>query len=404
MRSRLTPLALSFLCLLIPLSLIFSAGPTVPSQDTAVEANGSPTYEQQVLEIVNQERWSNGQRPPLKGVDLLDNAAETHSSNMAMRNFFAHCDFDTHSQPGDRMQDAGYNPNSWGENIAAGYGTPAQVMGGWMGSTGHRNNILSTSFREIGIGYYYQANDQDNIRTNEDGSCNASSNDDGPFHRYWTQNFGRRDNVMPVVINREAYETTTREVDLYMYGDGWAESMRFRNEGGSWSSWQAYAENTTWTLSSGNGQKTVEAEISSGANGSGTVRTASDTIMLNEEFTGPELSASPHALSFVGNSADNPTIMTTTLTISNVGDELLTWSLSEGPDVAWLAASPTNGSLNAGAATAVNVTVDFTGLSLGVYDTDLIIDAGSAANSPQTVSVQLLFTDQPPLYLPAILK
>lgn len=45
-----------------------------------------------------------------------------------------------------------------GENIAAGYGTPAEVVAGWMASTsGHRENILSSTFTRVGLGCLYQA-------------------------------------------------------------------------------------------------------------------------------------------------------------------------------------------------------------------------------------------------------
>jgi uncharacterized protein YkwD len=43
-----------------------------------------------------------------------------------------------------------------GENIAWGtgsLGTPRQTMSGWLHSTGHRANILTAAFAELGIGY-----------------------------------------------------------------------------------------------------------------------------------------------------------------------------------------------------------------------------------------------------------
>jgi uncharacterized protein YkwD len=43
-----------------------------------------------------------------------------------------------------------------GENIAWGtgsYGTPRQIMSAWLHSSGHRENILTPKFTEIGIGY-----------------------------------------------------------------------------------------------------------------------------------------------------------------------------------------------------------------------------------------------------------
>ena len=45
---------------------------------------------------------------------------------------------------------------SIGENILWGtgsYGTPREAMNGWLHSTGHREDILTPSFRELGIGY-----------------------------------------------------------------------------------------------------------------------------------------------------------------------------------------------------------------------------------------------------------
>lgn len=40
-----------------------------------------------------------------------------------------------------------------GENIAAGQRTPAAVVEAWMNSKGHRENILNSRFKEIGIAY-----------------------------------------------------------------------------------------------------------------------------------------------------------------------------------------------------------------------------------------------------------
>lgn len=238
----------------------------------------TPTFEDQVMELVNQQRWSNGQLYPLKRCDLLDNSAETHSGNMATRNFFAHCDVDTKTLPWDRMTAAGYTPwSAAAENIAAGYTTPAAVMTGWMNSSGHRANILSTTVRELGIGYVYQSGDQSNVRNDANGDCNADGTTGGPYGHYWTQNFGKRSTVYPVVINREAFQTTESTVQLYLFGSGWATEMRFRNDSGSWSAWQPYATDVSWVLSGGNGSRMVNAEIRNG----GTTYGASDVIWLN---------------------------------------------------------------------------------------------------------------------------
>jgi uncharacterized protein YkwD len=264
-----------------PRPLAFIPAQPLPWDLEARAMNGTPSFEQQVAEIVNQERWSNGQLPPLKQVEELDNSSGLHSANMAQRDFFAHCDPDTGTSADDRMLAAGYSLSSWGENIAAGYSTPAAVMTAWMGSSGHRANILSSGYREIGVGYELQSGDLATVRLDDNGDCTPDNLNNGPYFNYWTQNFGRRTNVYPVVIDREAYETTTTSVDLYVYGEGWAVDMRFSNDGSSWSSWEPYVADKAWTLSSGNGTKTVYAEIRNG----GTVYQQSDTIVLSATCT-----------------------------------------------------------------------------------------------------------------------
>lgn len=241
----------------------------------APKATDVMTYEDRLAELVNEERWSNGQLAPLKRENLLDSVSETHSNNMADRDFFMHCDPDTLATPWDRMTAGGYYWSSAAENIAAGQTSPESVMATWMASGGHRANILSTANREVGHGHRQQAGDVGNIRQTTTGSCTPNLFNQGPWVHYWTQVFGSRSTVYPVVINREAHITESRDVDLYVY-DSFAE-MRFRNEAGAWSEWETFANDASWQLSSGNGTKTVHAEMRTG----GTVRSASDTIILN---------------------------------------------------------------------------------------------------------------------------
>jgi uncharacterized protein YkwD len=65
-----------------------------------------------------------------------------------------------------------------GENIAWGtgsYGTPRQIMDAWLHSSGHRENILTAAFTELGIGYLSNQAFQ--------GASGAS---------LWSQEFGTR--------------------------------------------------------------------------------------------------------------------------------------------------------------------------------------------------------------------
>jgi uncharacterized protein YkwD len=56
------------------------------------------------------------------------------------------------------MKSFGISYSSAGENIAKGQRTPQEVMNAWMNSSGHRANILSSSFTQIGVGYDSRAN------------------------------------------------------------------------------------------------------------------------------------------------------------------------------------------------------------------------------------------------------
>lgn len=253
------------------------AGPglTLKSAPTA-------TFEERVVELVNQERWDAGQLPPLKQVAALDASSETHSFNMADRDFFAHCDLDTKTLPSQRAQNAGYTAPV-AENIAAGYATPEDVMAAWMASQGHKGNILSGA-REIGVGYILQGDDQATVRQDFNGDCDGDDVVDGipesghgPYFRYWTQNFGARSGVYPLVIEREAHATGSTTVDLYLYGEGWAQEMRFSDDGCTWSAWEPYQTDTVWTLPAGGGTRTVRAQLRNGS----TVLESRDSIVVD---------------------------------------------------------------------------------------------------------------------------
>ncbi|MBK8932249.1 MAG: hypothetical protein IPM76_08015 [Chloroflexi bacterium] len=75
------------------------------------------------------------------------------------------------------------------------------------------------------------------------------------------------------------------------------------------------------------------------------------------------------------------------LVIQNTGGELLTWTLTEEPTAGWLTAVSTTGTIDSEAETAVFITVSRLGLVPGVYTTTLRVDAGSADNSPQSITV-----------------
>jgi len=146
----------------LPVLQSASAGPGLQTQEQRSRA-------EEVVRLVNLERARAGCAALTIDLDLVE-AAQLHSADMADRNYFDH----TGSDGSDfvaRARAAGYVGAPGGENIAAGYPTPADVLDGWMDSTGHRANILACDYTTIGVGYAF----------------NTAST----FDHYWTQVFGR---------------------------------------------------------------------------------------------------------------------------------------------------------------------------------------------------------------------
>ena len=71
---------------------------------------------------------------------------------MKDNNYFSHTS-PTYGSPFQMMKSFGISYKTAGENIAKGYKTPGAVVNGWMNSSGHRANILNSSFTRIGVGY-----------------------------------------------------------------------------------------------------------------------------------------------------------------------------------------------------------------------------------------------------------
>ena len=115
------------------------------------------TVAEATLCLLNGERADRG-LAALRLNDRLQRAALGHGNDMVDHQYFAHAGRDG-SQPADRIRATGYlsGGGAWriGENLAWGTGelaTPKAIMAAWMGSTGHRANILQPAYREIGFG------------------------------------------------------------------------------------------------------------------------------------------------------------------------------------------------------------------------------------------------------------
>ena len=132
---------------------VAAAAPTASADTRTVTAVDS--LEAQVLAQLNAIRRKHG-LVPLKISRPLTAAADAHSTAMGTHGFFAHDSRDG-SEFWKRLKrfygPAGYSQWSVGENLlwSSGRLDAAEALRLWMNSPGHRKNILTARWREIGL-------------------------------------------------------------------------------------------------------------------------------------------------------------------------------------------------------------------------------------------------------------
>ncbi|HPD02076.1 MAG TPA: CAP domain-containing protein [Eubacteriales bacterium] len=113
---------------------------------------GAPlkSLEDEVVRLVNIERSRNG-LGPLKNNWQAARVARIKSQDMINNRYFSHTS-PAYGSPFKMMESFGLRFSSAGENIAYGQRTAQEVMNSWMNSAGHRANILSKNYTDIGVG------------------------------------------------------------------------------------------------------------------------------------------------------------------------------------------------------------------------------------------------------------
>ena len=109
------------------------------------------SYEQQVLNLVNKERRSQG----LSALSLSSEAQQ--AARVRAKEIVSSF---SHTRPNGTscftvLNEIGAKYTSAGENIAKGQKTPEQVVEAWMNSPSHRANILSSKYTKLGVGCYF---------------------------------------------------------------------------------------------------------------------------------------------------------------------------------------------------------------------------------------------------------
>lgn len=104
---------------------------------------------QQLLLLTNQKREENG-LGDLTMNDNLSAAAANKAADMFSKDYWAHNAPDGIT-PWVFIKGAGYNYIYAGENLARGFNTAPDVINAWMSSPGHRKNMLSSNYQNVGF-------------------------------------------------------------------------------------------------------------------------------------------------------------------------------------------------------------------------------------------------------------
>ena len=223
---------------------------------------------------------------PLYGFSsLLAAAAQRHADDLATNGLNAdgtHLGSDG-STSRERIAEAGYAAWTWsggqsiaGENVWS--GGIDEGMAFFLGDAAHRKNLLSTAYREIGIG--------------------AAT--DAAGHSYYVLDFGARPNVLPIFINDGAVSTDSRQIAIRLTNEearpggegavfmGQAIEIRLSNqpvfEDRPWQPWQPLVQ---WTLPDALGEQAVYVQLRDAA---GRTAASTDTVFVG---AGTPATASP---------------------------------------------------------------------------------------------------------------
>lgn len=105
--------------------------------------------EKEVFDLINKQRTNNGLAALKIDTEAL-NVARIKAKDMIDNNYFSH-NSPTYGSPFDMLKSFKITYKTAGENIAGNSSNSAAVTA-WMNSSGHKANILNSSFNYTGIG------------------------------------------------------------------------------------------------------------------------------------------------------------------------------------------------------------------------------------------------------------
>ncbi len=131
-----------------------SSGGTTGSENSSSNNSGTTTAgltsdELEVFNLINEQRTQNG-LAALKIDTEVQNVARIKAQDMVNNNYFSHTS-PKYGSPFDMLKSFKVSYKTAGENIAGNSSNSAAVTA-WMNSSGHKANILNSSFNYTGIG------------------------------------------------------------------------------------------------------------------------------------------------------------------------------------------------------------------------------------------------------------
>ena len=131
----------------IVLLIIFTVFVTMFANEQSAQAYSKKEWD--VIKYTNQYRMEKGRSPLMLcfGMQKLSNIRKKEVAQ-----------YYSHTRPSGEncfsiIGKVSFYPTALGENIASGFKDSQKVVKAWIGSKGHRKNILNRSFTHIGAGY-----------------------------------------------------------------------------------------------------------------------------------------------------------------------------------------------------------------------------------------------------------
>jgi len=123
-----------------------------PVESACLTPQNSLDLTDQVLRLINIERFDIGAVVP---ETKLTSIAAQYACTMVDERFFGHTEPKTDQDVTQRVEQGGYSYAVVGENLAAGYWNPQEIVEAWLGSDAHREIMLDPAFTQAGVAVRY---------------------------------------------------------------------------------------------------------------------------------------------------------------------------------------------------------------------------------------------------------